>query len=392
MSSLTGAGLDDLKRALIAAAAQVGPRDSHALARLPIDRVFSMKGFGTVVTGTLVAGTIRREEDMEVFPTGRRVRVRGVQVHGHATDAANAGQRTALNLADAATEDLSRGMTLAPPATFALTRRLDVSLSLLASASRPLRHHSRVHFHCQTMETVAAITLHGAKQLLPGAQAFARLKLPQPALLLPGDRFIIRHFSPVITIGGGAVLDPHPIPRMPQLETFLQILASGSPEEVLTARIARRGHAGISMSRLIAETGWTHAAIEALLAKPLKDLQVLRIGELLADALAVVRLQQLMVSTVAAFHKKNPLAGGIAKQELRERIKASTEVFAAALDLLVREKNMETSGDLVRLPGQGVVMKDEEAESKKKIEEAFAAAGLKGSPRTSRSHCGTQGR
>ena len=140
VSSLTGAGLDDLKRALIAAAAQVGPRDSHALARLPIDRVFSMKGFGTVVTGTLVAGTIRREEDMEVFPTGRQVRVRGVQVHGHATDAANAGQRTALNLADAATEDLSRGMTLAPPATFALTRRVDVSLSLLASASRPLRH------------------------------------------------------------------------------------------------------------------------------------------------------------------------------------------------------------------------------------------------------------
>ena len=377
VSSLTSAGLDDLKRAMITAAAQVEPRDSNALARLPIDRVFSMKGFGTVVTGTLVTGTIRREEDMEVFPTGRHVRVRGVQVHGHATDAAIAGQRTALNLAGVTTKDLSRGMTLAPPTTFASTRRLDVRLSLLASAPRPLKHHSRVHFHCHTMETVAAITLHGSKQLLPGAHAFARLKLPQPALLLPGDRFIIRHFSPVITIGGGVVLDPAPIPRMPELETLLQILDSGTPEEILTARIARRGHAGIPMSRLIAETGWTHDAIEAVLAKPLKDLQGLRIGELLADALAIIRLQQLIVSTVVGFHKKNPLASGIAKQELRERTKASTEVFAAALDLLVREKNIETSGDLVRLPGHGVVMKDEEAESKKTIEDAFSSAGLK---------------
>ena len=376
VSSLTGAGLEDLKRAMIAAAAQVEPRDSHALARLPVDRVFTMRGFGTVATGTLVAGTIRREEDMEVFPTGRRVRVRGVQLHGLAADAAVAGQRTALNLAGVATEDLFRGMTLAPPATFKSTRRVDVRLTLLSSASRPLKHGARVHFHCYTMETVAAISLHGAKQLLPGTHALARLKLPQQALLLPGDRFIIRHLSPVITIGGGVVLDADPIPRMPELEIFLQILASGSPEEILTARIARRSHAGISMSRLIAETGWSPAVIEAGLAKPLKSLQVLRIADLFADAPAIVRLQQLIVSTIAAFHKKNPLVGGIAKQQLREQIKASMEVFAATLDLLVREKKLETSGDLVRVPGQGVVMKDEETESKKKIEDAFAAAAL----------------
>jgi selenocysteine-specific elongation factor len=125
VSSLTGAGLDDLKRAMIAAATEVQSRDADALARLPIDRVFTMKGFGTVVTGTLVAGTIRREEELEVFPRGQRVRVRGVQVHGQAADAAAAGQRTALNLAGASTEDLSRGMTLAPVSTFTTTRRAD---------------------------------------------------------------------------------------------------------------------------------------------------------------------------------------------------------------------------------------------------------------------------
>ena len=136
VSSLTGAGLDDLKRAMIATAAEVQPRDSHALSRLPIDRVFTMKGFGTVVTGTLLSGTIRRDEEMQVFSSGRKVRVRGVQVHGHAAEAAIAGQRTALNLAGAGTEDLSRGMTLAPPATLATTRRADVRLRLLASAPR----------------------------------------------------------------------------------------------------------------------------------------------------------------------------------------------------------------------------------------------------------------
>ncbi len=377
VSSLTGAGLDDLKRAMITAAAEVRSRDSRALARLPIDRVFTMKGFGTVVTGTLVAGTIRREEEMEVFPTGRRVRVRGVQVHGQASDAAVAGQRTALNLAGASTEDLSRGMTLAPPAMFSATRRVDVRLRLLSSASRALRHRSRVHFHSNTMETVAEIVLHGTKQLAAGAEAFARLKLPEPALLLPGDRFIIRQFSPVVTIGGGGVLDPAPIPRMPGHESFLQILAGGNPETMLRARIARHGHAGISMSQLIAETGWSRDSVEGQLAQTLKDVRVLRIGDLFVDGLAMVRLQQFIVNSVEAFHKNNSLVGGIAREALREQVKASSEVFTASLDLLVREKNIEAAGDLVRLPGHGVVMKDEEAESKKKIEEAFASAGLK---------------
>jgi selenocysteine-specific elongation factor len=377
VSSLTGAGLDELKRTMITAAAEVQPRDSRALARLPIDRVFTMKGFGTVVTGTLVAGTVYREDEMEVLPAGRKVRVRGVQVHGHAAETAVAGQRTALNLAGASTEDLSRGMTLVPPSRFLAARRVDVRLRLLASAPRALKHRTRVHFHSSTMETVAEISLHGTKQLAPGAEAFARLKLPEPSLLLPGDRFIVRQFSPIVTIGGGVVLDPAPIPRMAGNESFLQTLAGGNPETMLTVRIARRGHAGISMSQLTAETGWRTNFIEARLAERLQKLQVVRVGNLLVDAPAIVRLKQLIVDSVQAFHQKNSLVEGIAREALRERVKASPEVFTAAADLLVREKNIEVRGELVRLPGHGVVMKDEEAESKKKIEDAFAAAGLK---------------
>jgi selenocysteine-specific elongation factor len=377
VSSLTGAGLDELKRAMVAAAGEVQPRDSHAIARLPIDRVFTMRGFGTVVTGTLVAGTIRREDEMEVFPTGRRVRVRGTQVHGQTAEAAVAGQRTALNLAGTSAEDLSRGMTLAPPATFEATRRADVRLRLLSSAPRPLKDRARVHFHSYTMETVAEVVLQGTKQIAQGEEAFARLKLPEAALLLPGDRFIIRQFSPVVTIGGGVVLDAAPIPRMPGHADFLKTLASGDAEAILRARIARRHREGISMSRLVAETGWAKNVIETQMAQALRTGHVVRAGELFLDSPALEALKSHIMGMAADFHKNNPLVGGISKEELRAQVNASPEVFETAAVMLVREKKLEVVGDLVRLPGHGVAMRDEEVESKKKIEDAFASAGLK---------------
>jgi selenocysteine-specific elongation factor len=377
VSSLTGAGLDELKQAIAAAAAGVQPRDSHAIARLPIDRVFTMKGFGTVVTGTLVAGTIHREDEMEIFSAGRRVRVRGVQVHGQISEAAVAGQRTALNLAGASTEDLSRGMTLAPPATFAATRRADVRLRLLASAPHPLKDRARVHFHSYTMEAVAEVVLLGLKQIAPGGEVFARLKLPEAALLLPGDRFIIRQFSPVVTIGGGVVLDAAPIPRMPGHADFLKTLTGDDPEAVVRARIARRQRKGILMSQLVAQTGWTKNAIEAQLAQALRNGSVVRAGELFLDAPALEMLKSHIVSAATTFHKNNPLVGGINKEELRVQVDAMPEVFETAAARLVREKKLEVAGDLVRLPGHGVAMKDDEAESKKKIEDAFASAELK---------------
>jgi selenocysteine-specific elongation factor len=377
VSSLTGAGLEDLKRAMVAAAAEVRQRDSDAIARLPIDRVFTMKGFGTVVTGTLVAGTIRREDELEAFPTGRRVRVRGVQVHGQTADAAVAGQRTALNVAGASTEDLVRGMILAPPGTFEPTRRADVKLRMLVFAPRALKDRGRVHFHSSTMEAVAEILLHGTKQIAAGDEAFARVKLPESALLLPGDRFIIRQFSPVVTIGGGVVLDATPVPRLPEQSEFLTILSGGNAEAILKGRIARRDHKGIWMSKLIAESGWTKDTIEARLSEAIKTREVVRAGDLFLDGHALQALKSGLVNKTRDFHKKNPLVAGIAREELREQTGASAEVFDAALALLVRENKIEVAGDLLRLPGHGVVMKDEEAESKRTIEDAFASAGLK---------------
>jgi len=377
VSSLTGAGLDELKRAIVATAEEVRPRDSEAIVRLPIDRVFTMKGFGTVVTGTLVAGTIRREDELEIFPTGRRVRVRGVQVHGETADVAAAGQRTALNLAGVSTEDLSRGMTLVPPATLDTTRRVDVRLRLLPSAPRALKDRARVHFHSHTMETVAEVVLHGTKQIVPGDEAFARLNLPEAALLLPGDRFIIRQFSPVVTIGGGVVVDAAPIPRMPGLNDFLRVLGDSDAEAILRARITRRHHEGISMSRLVAETGWLRDVIEAQLAPAVKAGAIVRTSERFLHLPALEALKSRILGAAVAFHEKNPLVGGISKEELRTQVDAIPEVFEAVAAMLVREKKIEGAGDLMRLPGHGVVMKDEEAESKKKIEDAFSSAGLK---------------
>jgi selenocysteine-specific elongation factor len=377
VSSLTGEGLEGLKQALIHAVGVASARDAQALARLPIDRVFTMKGFGTVVTGTLVSGTIGKEEELEAFPSGRRVRVRGVQVHGSPADAAVAGERTALNLAGASTEDLSRGMTLASPAAFVSTRRIDVKLRLLPSASRPLKDRARLHFHAHTMETVAQVVLYNATQIAPGDEGFAQLRLPAAALLLPGDRFIMRQFSPVTTIGGGIVLDAAPIPRAAARDTFLETMAGGDPASILRARIARRQHEGISLSRLTAETGWNRNVIEAKLSPAVRDQQVLRIGDRFAETRAIEDLKLHLQRRLEQFHKKNPLVGGIGREELREQLKASAEVFAAVAAALVREKKLEIAGDLVRLAGRGVAMKDEEAESKKIIEDAFAAAGLK---------------
>jgi selenocysteine-specific elongation factor len=392
VSALTGYGLEDLKRALIAAAAQLEARDPKAIARLPIDRVFTIKGFGTVVTGTLVSGTIRREDELEVFPTGRRVRVRGLQVHGQEADSAAAGQRTALNLVGASTEDLLRGMMLASPDAFIATRNLDVFLRLLSSAPHALKKRARVHFHAHSMGLVGEVSFQPSLQLnpelvgkndhvqmAPGSEAFARIRLAQPALLLPGDRFIIRQFSPVMTIGGGVVLDSAPIPRLKQsiVDTLLSDAANGNVVGALKARIARRWYGGLTLDQAVSETGLRKESVVSYLAEPLAKGEVSRFGDLFVHSAAVSALRQLIPESLALFHRQNPLVAGMGKEILREKFNLSSEVFTAALSLLLRDRKIEVQGDLVKLPDHGVVMKDEEAESKKKIEETFAGAGLK---------------
>jgi len=433
-SSLTGQGLDGLRRELAAMARAVPDRNAHAVFRLPIDRVFSMKGFGTVVTGTLISGGVRKEEEIEVFPTGKRLRVRGIQVHGAAAEEARAGQRTALNLAAATTEELARGMTLAPPGVFSVTTRADAQIRLLPGA-RPLRDRSRVHFHCYTAEVIAEVVLLSSRrpaaqseaaesplQLAPGGTAWAQLRFREPLLLLPGDRFILRQFSPVVTVGGGVVVDAAPLPlrisRHDELEmrlAQLTRLAEGSRAEQWMTRIARRGERGLSLAEALAETGWTRQDLAELLPSiraPLEQVKLpanwqrsvpktppvpgkaaktaaapdffagvqpgaVRLGDILVENTNFLSSQIRMWLTVAAFHKANPLVAGIGKEELREKLDLPAEVFTGALEALVRDKRLQVSAEQVSEAGRGVVMKDDEADSKRRIEAAFAGAGLK---------------
>jgi selenocysteine-specific elongation factor len=378
VSAITGAGLSDLKHALTKIASEVSAKDSSAIPRLPIDRVFTMKGFGTVTTGTLISGTIRKEDELEVFPSEKHLRVRGVQVHGKSAEEALAGERTALNLAGVSTEELTRGMTLAPPSTFHSTSRVDVALTLLPAA-KPLKDRGRVHFHAYTAETIATVSLPTlAKSARMGHPAIvAQLRLAEPVLLLPGDRFIIRQFSPVVTIGGGVVLDAAPLPRSRKnpTEGFLEILAQDEPESILTARIARRSDQGLSIEQAVAETGWRRETVLSHLTLPISKGAILRVGDLFVHSDAVQRLKTGLQNRVAEFHKHNPLVAGISKEALREKL--GLAIFSAILDMLVREKKLTISGDIVHLQGRGVVMKDDEAGSKKIIEDAFASAGLK---------------
>ncbi len=382
VSSITGAGLDDLKSDLIRVAGEVPAKSTDALFRLPIDRVFTMKGFGTVVTGTLLSGSVGKDAELEVAPVGRRVRVRGVQVHGAAADKASAGERTALNLSGVSTTDLARGMTLTQPDLLRPTKILDVSLSLLTSA-KPLKDHARGHFHAYTSETIAEVALHGAKQLKPGETGFAQLRLEQPVLLSPGDRFILRQFSPVITIGGGIVVDSAPLPRSrtrknsAKVTEILQELLGGTPEQVLAARIARKEAYGLSLREALAETGWHPSQVASVATALVKSGAVKKAGDVLIAKAAFEDARENLLSALAHFHDANPLVAGIAKGELQEKLGLPVQIFAGLIEALSREQKVEITGEQVRKSGRGVVMKDEEAESKRMIEQAFATAGLK---------------
>ncbi|MGH9742498.1 MAG: selenocysteine-specific translation elongation factor, partial [Candidatus Acidiferrum sp.] len=382
VSAKSGDGITDLRNALRAVAAEVQGKDSSRYFRLPIDRAFSMKGFGTVVTGTLISGSASAEDEVALFPGGKRLRVRGLHSGGKAVARAVAGQRTAVNLASIDHADVKRGMTLAAPGRFRVTRRADVRLTLLPSA-RKLKHRARVHFHAGTAETIAEILLYGAGALAPGQNALAHLRLQDDVLLLPGDRFIVRQFSPVITIGGGVVLDP--LARRPTLRdvgraAFLEMIEGGKREEMLAA-MTERAPLGLTSEEIVARMGWfekevretaeqlvTAGRIKAVSAEPL----------LLFGRKAFDDVRRKIAERVERFHKENPLSPGIAREDLRASLgrRVRPETFRSALGELAAEKKLDLQGELVKRAGAAIALQPEEAKAKLEIEKAFAEAGL----------------
>jgi selenocysteine-specific elongation factor len=382
ISAKTGAGLGDLKKALSEAAASASAKDASRYFRLPIDRAFAMKGFGSVVTGTLISGSVGPGDEVELFPGGERLRVRGVQSGGKSVERATPGQRTAVNLAGIEHTALKRGMVLASPGKFRKTRRIDVRLELLPSA-RKLKQGSRLHFHAGTAETIAEVFFYGKKELPPGGSALANLKLQDEVLVLPGDRFIVRQFSPVVTIGGGAVLDPlarRPMLRDPGRAAFLEALETGDHEETLAA-MTERALFGLGYEEIVARTGWTEKEIQGALEKVHGSGRVRIVS---AEPLVLVsgklfeEVRKKIIERVEKFQKENPLLPGIAREDLRASLgkRVRPETFRAALEELAAQKKMDAQGELVKKAGSEIALLPEEAKAKEQIEAAFASAGL----------------
>ena len=375
VSSTTGAGIEDLKRELARSAASVTEKSAAGTFRLPIDRAFSLKGFGTVVTGTLISGAVARDQEVELYPTGRKLRVRGVQVHGKLADRATAGQRTALNLADIEPAEIARGMVLSVPNRFRAAQHLDCRLDLLPSA-KPLKHRAPVHFHAGTAEIEAEVRFFSGRTVLkPGERSYARLILREPALVLPGDRFIVRMFSPVVTIGGGVVLDISGIRyrKTDDVAARLEILASPDTAARI-ALLVRESASGLSFADLIARTGLQERDLEA--ASRAGPFVFLRQPQpWLLDRPWFEATRRHVVETVRDFHRAHPLVPGIAKEDLRARIlgQAPPFVFDA---LLAGLKDLAVEGETVRLATHKLVLKQDEEQARASIERAFERAGL----------------
>jgi selenocysteine-specific elongation factor len=382
VSSKRGTGIAELKKALRTAATKASAKDVTRAFRLPIDRAFAMKGFGTVVTGTLISGTVGAGDEVELFPGGERLRVRGVQTGGHSVERASAGQRTAINVAGIDHAAVERGMTLAEPGKFRATRKVDVQFTLL-SGTKSLKHRERVHFHASTMESVAEVFLYGAKELEAGQTALAHLRLQDEALILAGDRFIARKFSPVTTIGGGVVLDPlarRPLTRDTGRVKFLETLRDGNPSAILEAMVAR-APIGLRYEEISAHTGWQEAEIQGALKTLSAAGLVKGVGDdraLLVSSTVFEDVTNKISENVERFQRANPLLPGISREDLRVSLgrRVKPEVFRAGLAELVAQKKLDVQGEIVKRAGTEISLQPEEQAAKEKIEAAFRGAGL----------------
>ena len=382
VSAQTGAGLQELRAMLLEAGRAVEPKRAGGFARLPIDRVFSMKGFGTVVTGTLTSGRLRADAEVEVQPGGDRARVRSIQVHGEKSGAAVAGQRTAINLSGAGKADLRRGLTLVEPGLFRSTRQFDAHLELLPSA-KPLKHGAPVHLHIGTAETVGRVYLleREAEQPAPapGSAAFVQLRLDEDVLALPGDRFILRQFSPLVTIGGGIVLDP--LAARHRLKDnwrpLLEALHTGSGADKLAQLCAQYPY-GVGAEELVARSGRTADELAAAAGRTPGVVVIRRNPLLLTSQGAVAQAGQRVLDALAAFHEKNPLRPGAPLEAVRSsELGPAPEAFATYLvDKLVSAKKVQIDGELARLAGRRIVMQADEREAREKMLRAFENAAL----------------
>jgi selenocysteine-specific elongation factor len=382
VSAKTQEGLAELKAALRNAAQEVSAKDTSRYFRLPIDRSFAVKGFGTVVTGTLFSGQVRVGDDVELLPEGKLLRVRGLQTGGKNVERAEAGQRTAVNLAGIEHAATRRGMVLSAKGRLRPTRRLDVKLELLPAAPT-VKSRSQVHFHAGTLETIGEVFLLGRHELLPGETSLAQIRLQDEAVLVRGDRFIVRQFSPVVTIGGGMVLDPLArrfTAKDAGRAQFLEKIEGGTREDILRAMVDRN-ILGITAGEVIVRTGWLEAELRSA-ANALSQQQSVRVVSneplVLLSASRFSEIAKQLLARAERFHTENPLLQGITREELKAALgrRVRPEAFTDALQMLVDQKKLAVLGEFVKKTGAEITLTPEETRAKDQIVKAFGKAGL----------------
>jgi selenocysteine-specific elongation factor len=383
-SAVTGFGKEQLLATLATLAANVPPKPVSGIFRLPIDRVFTIKGFGTVVTGTAISGRVKVTEAVAIYPPGFKAKVRGLQVHGQAVGEALAGNRTAVNLQGLEKEELERGMVVAPPGALIKTRRLDAYLEILASAPRPLKHRQAVRLHTGTSERVAMPLILDSDEMPPGASGYVQLFLREPLAVKPGDRLVIRSFSPAFTWGGGLVLHVNPTRhkrRNPEVLARFEILEQGSPEDILRLYLSEAGAAGRSRAELTALLPWDPVYLANLLNPLTLQGQVLNYDQENQRYLLAATAQELegqIQRLLTDYHRKFPLKPGLSKEELRRQLPPAMEVrlFNYLLGGMAQKKQLVSEKDLVRLSTHKVTLAQDQEDVSRRLEELYRRGHL----------------
>ncbi|MFA5074308.1 MAG: selenocysteine-specific translation elongation factor [Nitrospirota bacterium] len=378
VSSKTGENLSLLVKELSTLANKISPRSSNSILRLPIDRVFTIKGFGTVVTGTLLSGTINTEQEVEIFPKGIPAKVRGIQSHNQTVSQAIAGQRTAVNLQSIEKDRLSRGDTLVSTGFFKPTTTLDAKLVLLKQ-SRTIKTGTRIRFYNTTQEALGRIIVHGNSDLGPGQEAYVRFQLEQPVVVQHGDRYILRFLSPMETLGGGMVLNSHPQKNSKyssdEFLATLKNLETGDREKQLALLIQDKGFDGIEHDQTYGIIAAEKSEIANALAALVKKGILLRINTQYIHASQMLPLEKEIIDRVSIHHQNNPLQPGIDKEAIKSllEIRASDALLSMVIENLIRMKRLAMEGCFLKLSGFKPA-KDHES-LKRKIIEAIKQGG-----------------
>jgi selenocysteine-specific elongation factor len=364
VSSKTGENIDVLKEKIRDLAMKAEPKRSEGMFRLPIDRVFTLKGFGTVITGTALSGRLSVDDKIEIQPAGIKSKVRGLQSHGKAIKTALAGQRVAVNLQGVEKEDLHRGDVIVLPERIVPTRAIDAVVELMPDAP-DIKNRSQIHLHIGTSETVARIILYDSDTIKKGEKAFCQLRLQYPVIAMSCDRFVIRRLSPVETIGGGIALDPHPFKRRKKdgIED-LKIYAQGTLKDMLSTKINKMGTKGMTVKQI---EGWIDEQkdeIKKCLDSLKKEGKVNLFDSTLIHSEVFAQMGEKIKEVLRRHHKEKPLEAGMPKEVLRSKLRMDNKIF---MSVMSRIQDVELSGDMVHMKDFKVELSGADEKTKTKI-------------------------